>query len=184
MTSPFRFKFKSVDKAHRLLVHSWLTQPHVAKWFYGQGLKNTFKYLDEFLHGSSLLQYWLAYDKTHPFALLMTSSVCKPNDELTGWCSEEGDAITRDMLIGDTHYLGKGFSHILIQEFLFSQFPQVAEVLIDPDITNSHAIHIYKKAGFTILGEFIPSHSPNPHYMMRLNMKELRDCKKITFTVL
>lgn len=168
-----RFNFKPVDRAHRSLVHSWLKQPHVAKWFYGQGLQNTLKHLDEFLNESSSGQYWLGYDQNHPFAFLITSSVEKPNDELTKWCSQEGAAITLDLLIGDIDYLGKGLSHIVIQEFLVSQFPRVAEVLIDPEATNSHAIHIYKKVGFTILGEFIPSHSPNPHYMMRLDMQKL-----------
>lgn len=126
MTPQFRFNFKPVDQAHRSLVHNWLIQPHVAKWFYGQGLENTFKHLDEFLHGASFAQYWLAYDKNHPFAFLITSSVEKPNDELTKWCAKEGQAITLDVLIGDTNYLGKGLSHILIREFLLSQFPQVA----------------------------------------------------------
>lgn len=44
--SKFRFNFKHVDQVHRTLVHSWLQLPHVAKWFYGQGLctgQNTFK---------------------------------------------------------------------------------------------------------------------------------------------
>lgn len=174
MSSKFRFHFKPVDQAHRSLVHTWLKQPYVAEWFYGQGLKNTLKHLDEFLQGSSLAQYWLAYDKNHPFAFLITSAVNKPNDELTKWCKEKGAAITLDMLIGDPHYLGKGLSYILIPEFLLNLFPRVTEVLIDPEATNSRAIHVYQKVGFKILGEFIPSHSPHPHYMMRLNMKELR----------
>lgn len=169
----FRFNFTPVDSHHRSLVHSWLRQPHVAKWFYGEGMENTIKQLDEFLHGSSLFQYWLGYDKDRPIAFFITSSVCKPDDELTHWCAEVGDAITLDMLIGDESYLGKGLSHILIQEFLLSQFPHVVEVLIDPEATNLRAVHVYKKAGFTIIGEYIPSHSPNRHYMMRLNMKQL-----------
>lgn len=173
MKESFRFHFKLVDAAHRSLVHSWLKQPHVAEWFYGQGLQNTLNHLDEFLQGVSLAHYWLGLDKNHPFAFLITSSVSKPHDELTHWCSEEGDAITLDMLIGDTNYLGKGLSHLLIKEFLISQFPKVTEVLIDPEATNVKAIHVYQKAGFKILGEFIPSHSPHPHIMMRLNMKEL-----------
>jgi GNAT superfamily N-acetyltransferase len=169
------FNFKPVDGAHRALVHSWLIQPHVTKWFYGQGLQNTFNHLDEFLQGSSQSQYWLAYDNNHPFAFLITSTVSKPEDELTRWCSEDGLAITLDMLIGDTSYLGKGLSSILIREFLLSQFPEVAEVLIDPEATNSRAVHVYQKVGFNILEEFIPSHSPNPHFMMRLNMKKLKE---------
>ena len=170
---PFRFDFKPIDKAYRSLIHTWLAQPHVAKWFYGQGLQNTLNHLDEFLEGSSSGQYWLAYDKGYPFAFLITSSVCKPDDELTKWCTEEGVAITLDLLIGDANFLGKGLSPILIREFLVSQFPQVTEVLIDPEATNAHAIHVYKKVGFTVLDEFIPSHSPHPHYMMRLDMQKL-----------
>lgn len=168
------FQFKSVDVTHRELVHKWLLQPHAAQWFYGEGLQNTFNHLDEFLQGNSQSHYWLGFDKNHPFAFFITSSVLKPHDELTHWCSLEGDAMTLDMLIGDNEYLGKGLSHLLIKEFLMSQFPKVKEVLIDPEATNSRAIHVYQKVGFKILGEFIPSYSPHPHLMMRLNMDELR----------
>lgn len=169
----FGLHFKPVDAAHRALVHAWLVQPHVAEWFYGQGLQNTFNHLDEFLQGSSQAHYWLAYDQEHPFAFMITSFVSKPHDELSCWCSKEGEAMTLDLLIGDTNYLGQGLSHLLIKQFLVSQFPTVDEVLIDPEATNAKAIHVYQKAGFVILGEFIPSHSPHPHLMMRLNMREL-----------
>ncbi|MBA3721945.1 MAG: GNAT family N-acetyltransferase [Parachlamydiaceae bacterium] len=173
MITQFRYGFKHVEAANRTLVHQWLTQPYIAEWFYGQGLENTFKYLDEFLNGSTQAQYWLGYDKGHPFAFLITSYVKKPDDELTRWSISKGDTITLDMSIGDQNYIGKGLSHILIKEFLLSQFPKVTEVLIDPEATNSRAIHVYEKAGFKKVGEFIPSHSPNLHYMMRLQMKEL-----------
>lgn len=169
------FNFKPVDVAHRSLIHSWLLQPYVSEWFYGQGLENTFKHLDEFLAGASFAKYWLAFDKDRPFAFLITSYVDKPHDELTKWCSPDGQAITLDMLIGEPAYLGKGYAVQVIQQFLISQFPTISEVLIDPEATNAKAIHVYQKAGFNKLGEFIPSHSPHPHYMMRLNFKEQRE---------
>lgn len=168
-----QFNFKPVDKKHRSLVHRWLLEPHVAEWFYGKGLENTFKHLDEFLEGSSESQYWIGYDKEIPFAFFITSFVDKPNDLLTQYCIKEGQAITLDLLIGETTYLGKGLAHVLIQEFILNQFPDATEVLIDPEASNTKAIHVYKKAGFTILKEFIPSHSPNLHYMMRLNVSDL-----------
>lgn len=165
-----RYTFKHLGVDDRALVHSWLAQPHVAEWFYGQGLQNTINHLDKFLEGVSESQYWLGCDNGHPFAFLITSDVKRPDDELTRWCAKEGPAITLDMLIGDPGYLGKGLSHIVIQEFLASQFPHVSEVLIDPEATNYRAIHVYKKAGFVHLGEFIPSHSPHKHCMMRLDL--------------
>jgi RimJ/RimL family protein N-acetyltransferase len=162
--------FKLVDKEHRALVHSWLLQPYVGEWFYGQGLENTFKHLDEFLAGASFAQYWLACDQDHPFAFLITSNVDKPHDQLVKWCSSHGQAITLDMLIGDQNYLGKGYAVQVIHQFLSKQFSHVNEVLIDPEATNTKAVHVYQKAGFNILSEFIPSHSPHPHYMMKLNL--------------
>lgn len=166
----FRFHFKPVAPEYRSLVHSWLALPHVAQWFYGQGLENTLKHLDEFLAGSSFAQYWLAFDKDHPVAFFITSAA---DEKLKRWRAEEGDAITLDMLIGDIDYLGKSLSPILIREFLLSQFPHVKEVLIDPEATNTRAVHVYQKVGFSIVGEFIPSHSPHPHYMMRLSMDKI-----------
>lgn len=177
-TSKLSFHFRHVKKTERSLVHAWLKQPYIAKWFYGQGLENTFKHLDEFLAGSSFAQYWLALDGDYPFAFLITSYIDKPHDELTKWCHPDGQTITFDMLIGDPDYLGKGYAVKMIHQFLLSQFPKVYEVLTDPEATNVKAIHVYQKAGFSKLDEFIPSHSPHPHYMMRLNFKEMKESKK------
>jgi RimJ/RimL family protein N-acetyltransferase len=175
MKSKIRLSFKPVDHAHRSLVHEWLYLPHVAVWFYGDGLRNTLTHLDEFLQRATPFKYWIAFDKEHPFAFLITTKVEKKDAELASWRSEEGEAITLDMLIGDLNYLGKGLSTSLIHEFLKTQFPSISEVLIDPEATNLRAIHVYKKAGFIPLGEFIPAHSPNLHYMMRLNWREMMD---------
>lgn len=168
-----QFSFKPVDQAHRSLVHAWLKSPHASDWFYGQGLQNTLDHLDHFLQGSSKGHYWLAFDKGHPFAFLITSSIEKPTDPLTRHCTEKGEAITLDILIGDTNYLGKGLAPLLIKQFLQNQFPHAKEVLIDPEKTNTRAIHVYQKVGFKIIEEFIPSHSPHPHLMMHLKTKDL-----------
>ena len=42
---------------------------------------------------------------------------------------------------------------------------------IDPEATNTRAIHVYEKIGFKITGEFIASWHPVPHYQMELNME-------------
>lgn len=175
MKRSFRFVYKLAEKSHRTLIHDWLAQPYVAEWFYGQGLQNTIRHLDEFLNGASQAQYWLGFDKDHPFAFFITSRIAKSHDELTHWCTGKGDAITLDMLIGDTAYLGMGLAHQVIHGFLQNQFPLVDEVLIDPEKTNCRAVHAYQKTGFKIIDEFIPSHSPNPHYMMRLRLQMSAD---------
>ena len=118
-------------------------------------------------------------DNNRPFAFLITSLVKKPNDELSKWSVSKGTTITLDMLIGEEDYLGKKLSNTVVREFILSKFSEAEEVLIDPEATNSRAVHVYKKVGFKILGEFTPSHSPNLHYMMRLEIKQLKDFSKL-----
>jgi hypothetical protein len=160
MNIKFRFTFKPVERSQKQLIHNWVAQEHIKEWMHGVGLQNTLESLDKFFEGASWGQHWIAYDNDIPFAYLLTS--------------EEGeDAITLDLFICDLNYLGKGLSVQMIQEFLISQFPNKNQVLIDPEATNTRAIHVYEKAGFRIIGEFIAKWHPVPHYKMRLDMKEL-----------
>ncbi len=83
-------------------------------------------------------------------------------------------AITLDIFICDPQYLGKGLATQVIKEFLMSQFADISEVFIDPEQRNEKAVHVYQKTGFLIVGDFIASWHPVPHYIMKLNMNELR----------
>jgi len=66
-------------------------------------------------------------------------------------------------------FLGK---YCLMSPFVFSLVP-LKRVLIDPEATNTKAIHVYQKVGFKISHEFIASWHPVPHYQMELLMKDL-----------
>jgi RimJ/RimL family protein N-acetyltransferase len=155
-----RFTFKLAENSQRKLIHDWLAQEHIKEWLHGKGLQNTLEDLEKFFQGNSLGQHWIADDGDTPFAYLLTSR-------------EGEEAITLDLFICDLNYLGKGLSVQMIQEFLLSQFPHVKEVLIDPEATNTRAIHVYEKVGFCIIGEFIATWHPVPHTKMRLDMKKL-----------
>ncbi len=75
---------------------------------------------------------------------------------------EGNDAITLDLFICELDYLGKGLAVSMVQQFLKGQFPKIKRVLIDPEVTNTRAVHVYQKVGFKILGEFIASWHPVP----------------------
>lgn len=177
-SNKFRFSFRPADKMQRSLIHKWLSQNHIKEWLHGEGLKNTLEDLDKFLKGQSIFQHWIGYDqdRNKPFAYLLTSKISKDpsnKDDLAHWCQEEGNAITLDLFICDLEYLGKGLSVPMIQEFLISQSSHVTEVFIDPEASNTRAIHVYEKAGFKIIGEFIAQWHPMLHYRMRLSIKDL-----------
>lgn len=159
------FSFTPAKVSQKAMIHEWLVRDHVKEWIHGVGLQNTFRGLEEFFKGTSNNTYWIGYDKKIPFAFLITSP-------------EGDDAITLDMFICDLNYMGKGYAVPMIHQFLLSKFPDVNRVLIDPEATNTRAVHVYQKAGFKIIGEFIASWHPVPHYQMELYMKEVKkECK-------
>jgi GrpB-like predicted nucleotidyltransferase (UPF0157 family)/RimJ/RimL family protein N-acetyltransferase len=152
--------FAPAQSSQRALIHGWLAQTHIKEWIHGSGLQNTLSSLEKFFQGESDTTYWIGYDKNTPFAFLITSL-------------EGKDATTLDLFICDLNYLGKGLAVPMIKEFLRNHFSHVKRVLIDPEATNTRAIHVYQKVGFKIVGEFIASWHPVPHYQMELLMKDL-----------
>ncbi len=142
------------------MIHRWLEQDYIKKWIHGIGLQNTLNGLEKFFQGNTTTTYWIGYDHETPFSFLITSP-------------EGTDATTLDLFICDPNYLGKGLAVRMIHEFLINHFRHVKRALIDPEATNARAIHVFQKAGFKIIGEFIASWHPVPHYQMELSMTDL-----------
>ncbi|MFK7824498.1 MAG: GNAT family N-acetyltransferase [Oligoflexales bacterium] len=153
-------------------VKTWLTKPHITEWLHSEGLNNTFVSLDESFIGDSDMEHWIAYEDGNPFGYLITSEVDKNFSDVSGIDSDCGKAITLDLFIFDEDYLGRGYGTRMIKEFLLSMFPNITDVLIDPEIRNERAIHVYKKVGFKIIKEFIASWHPVPHYQMHLRIAD------------
>ena len=153
------FRFVPAEPSQKALLHRWFEQKHIKEWMHGVGLQNTLNGLEKFFQRKTDTTYWIGYDKDIPFAFFITSP-------------EGKDATTLDLFICDLNYLGKGLAVPMIKAFLKSQFSHVKKVLIDPEATNIRAIHVYQKVGFKIIGEFIASWHPVPHYQMELNMQE------------
>ncbi len=182
--SSSRFIFKPAVESQRKLIHGWLKQDYIREWIHGQGLQNTLIGLETFFqhqaqgnalnHNSVITQHWIGYDDNKPFVYLLTSNVFKNTaNEYAKHSELDGLAITLDIFISDTDYLGKGLACTVIKEFLRSQFSDVSEIFIDPEKNNKRATHVYQKVGFHIVGEFIASWHPVPHHIMKLDMKTL-----------
>lgn len=183
MIMNFRFKFKPAIGSQRELIHGWLRQDYIREWIHGQGLQNTLVGLEKFFQYQAegkglertceITQHWIGYDGDKPFIYFLVSNVFKnPTDEYAKHSETNGFVITLDVFIGDREYVGKGLGSIVIKEFLLSQFSDVSEVFIDPEQSNTRAVHVYQKVGFRIVGEFIATWHPVPHYIMKLNMSD------------
>jgi aminoglycoside 6'-N-acetyltransferase len=55
-----------------------------------------------------------------------------------------------DLFIADTDYVGKGLGQKIIQQFIDEIIMPMhpAKIIVDPEITNERAIHVYEKIGF------------------------------------
>lgn len=138
MSKPL-LSFAPLNKSQKELLINWLSQGHIREWLHGEGLQNTLQDIDRFFQGSSYAQHWIAYHEGVPFGYLITSEVQKgedSSDDYAPFCQEEGRAITLDLFICDINFLGQGLAVPMIQEFLLSQFSDVAEVFIDPEASN------------------------------------------------
>mgnify|MGYP000735803217 CR=1 FL=1 len=142
MNNNVRFSFKPVEKIHHQLILEWIAQDYIHEWLHGDGLKNTIDDLEQFVQGGKpWATHWMAYDNQVPFAYLITSEIVQSTEH-------PQKAITLDLFICRLDYIGKGLAVQMIREFLLSQYFNVDEVHIDPEIRNARAIHVYKKAGF------------------------------------
>lgn len=158
MKTRFRFELLQPDQKEFLL--RWLDQPHIREWLHGKGLANLLKNLDAFFGGKTECLHWIGYEGLVPFSYLLTSP-------------EGDDGITLDLFICEPSFLGRGLSVQMIREFLLTHFADKKKVFIDPEASNTRAIHVYQKAGFRKIGEFIAPWHPVPHFQMILEMKDL-----------
>lgn len=174
--------FEKVTSQYKSIIFRWFKEPHVMKYFYGDGLKNTLSNLDLFCkgtnnNGSYTFYHWIAFYDDTPFAFIMTSPVDGPhdeNDDYNKWYVDGKKTFTLDLLIGEKEFLGKGLAHLIIQQFILDQYTDADYFIIDPEAANAKAIHVYEKAGFHKVGELCPAFNPKPHIMMRLTVDDLR----------
>ena len=169
MESNITFGYKPVSESDLLLIHEWLDRPHIAEWIHGQGLQNTLNGLKKFISGQPTSgTYWIAYLEGEPFAFLISAHRNATEPELESVSVVGNHIVGIDIFIGDVNMTGKGLGTKLIKDFLLSNFKDATDFLIDPEASNSRAIHVYEKVGFRIVGEFIAPWHPVKHYLMHV----------------
>ena len=163
-----RYKYHLARPKDQSMIEGWVKQPHISQWLHGEGLENTLMSLDEFFEGTSDFQHWIVYDVDKPFGYLLTSEVDQSEGTVSTIDFAGGKAIALDVFICEPDYLGKGIGTEMIREFIKAHCAEVSDVLIDPEVANSRAVHVYEKLGFRVVETFIAPWHPVPHYLMHL----------------
>lgn len=162
--------FEKANASHIDKIFGWLAQPYVQEfWDNTQGHKDDIlNFIDGRIEPSTYADgkyvYWIASDDGHPFAMLMTIQEM-PEDHMDDiklmHLSKTGHTYGIDYMIGDQNYFGKGLGAKTLSEFI-DFFRREVEAsadifLIDPASDNPRAKHVYMKAGFDHIADFVMS---------------------------
>ncbi len=163
-----KITFKQAIPSNKTMIFSWLAEPHVQEfWDNSQAHKddivnfiNGRKEASHYCNGKYI--YWIALSDKKPFAMIMTIQA-SPEDDIEelklSHLSKTGNTYGIDFMIGNPNYLGKGYAATTLAEFIdfFQQEfdPKADTFLIDPTADNPRAKHVYEKAGFEHVDDFM-----------------------------
>ena len=169
-----KITFRKAKKTDKKLLKEWFHKEHVKKfWHHSSEMWGQCEsYLDGDAH---LLDYSICSYDAKPYGLIITGDVSKSEsrDPIVPWIETDGKTLTLDFMIGEKAFLGKGLAEITLKKFIDNQDPSVTAVLVDPEVKNAQAIHIYEKTGFVRVSTFTRGEGffkGIPHYLMKLKI--------------
>lgn len=161
-------RFIKASLKYKDTIFRWLAEPHVQEFW-----DNTQAHKDDILnfmqgrkessdYAGGNYVYWIGLVDDVPYTLVMIIKENPgenreqiKNDHL----STTGSTYSIDFMIGEKEYFGRGLGAKTLEEF--TEFFQdnvdhyADTFFIDPDVTNSRAKHVYEKAGFKYIGDFV-----------------------------
>lgn len=160
--------FEQVTDAHISTILNWLAEPHVmAFWDNSDAHKDDILNfvsgrIEPSLYCDGKFVYWIASFDNQPFAMFMTIQETGEDDigdEKLSHLSKTGHTYGLDYMIGNPQFLGKGYGAKTLAAFLdfirLDYDPKADTFLIDPASDNPRAKHIYEKAGFDHVCDFV-----------------------------
>ncbi|MFI4955703.1 MAG: GNAT family N-acetyltransferase [Gammaproteobacteria bacterium] len=160
--------FEKLSSKHLDIVLDWLAQDFVAEFW-----DNTQAHKDDIMnfvngrktpsaYAGGKYVYWIAHSNNESFAMLMTIQETDQEDigrEKLDRLSKTGNTYGIDYMIGNSHFLGKGYGTKTLIEFV-DYFrgkvdPAADTFFIDPACDNPRAKHVYMKAGFEHVCDFV-----------------------------
>lgn len=175
--------FTQASKTDQQVIFSWLAEPHVQEfWDNTEAHKQD---IINFIEGRQTPSpyangeyvYWIASQNETPFALFMTIQEKDPNQLepiKRPFLSKTGNTYTLEYMIGHPDFFGKGLGAITLSAFvtffLKSVDTRADTFFIDPSIQNTRAKHVYEKAGFQHIDDYMMggqvSHAGIVHHFM------------------
>ncbi len=152
---PESLNFFPLGEEHIPALWRWLQEPHVAEYWQEPDCKNPRQLKEKFLGKLPLrgVYPFVLYADGSPIGYFQYYDAQRVGG---GWWPEaKFGTYGIDQFIGEPKFIERGVGSRAIRKFvqqIFSQTPAL-EVITDPDPTNGRAIQVYRKCGFTPVGE-------------------------------
>lgn len=161
-------RFEKASFALKKDIFAWLDEPHMQE-FWDNSPEHR-EDIENFMGGrltpsnyfDGMFDYWVGFVDDDPYCLIMTHEEnlsTNPPLYLKPYITEPGELCCLDFGIGNVNYYAKGLAAptlLAFMDYFVSQMaPKTKRFLIDPSLNNPRAIHVYQKAGFKIISEFI-----------------------------
>lgn len=163
-----KITFERASIQHNDTIFSWLAEPHIIEFWdnsqehkddilnFMEGRKEPSSYCD------GLYTYWIGFIDNNPYCLVMTLKE-KHEYDLPKLkkihLSKFGHTYSIEYMIGNKNYFNKGLGAKTIEifvNFVRENYDKDADTFfIDPDVSNPRARHVYEKAGFKYIDDFI-----------------------------
>lgn len=151
MTGVPEVSFWPLEEAHLRQLHGWLQQPHVRE-FWDDGDRTPEQVWASFFEERDVEAF--VFSVGGRAAGYIQAYAVGLDSDFTAFRAPAGQTWGIDLFIGETDLLGRGHAVPVIEAFigrLRAVHPDLQRVLIDPETRNGRAVHVYRRAGFTLL---------------------------------
>ncbi|PWT97416.1 MAG: GNAT family N-acetyltransferase [Candidatus Melainabacteria bacterium] len=171
-----RISFRPLRESDFNLMHRWLNMPHVIEWWDKTGASFNeirSKYLPR-ISGDSPVSCFVIEMDNRDIGYIQTYWVSDFIKEIAQLCPQMVEqaaslVASLDVFIGEPDLLNSGLGTRAVRQFLnqvvFGKM-KANSCIVTPDSSNSAAIRVYKKAGFSLEACAGPSGAFRHHYLM------------------
>lgn len=127
------------------VLHHWLQQPHVRE-FWDDGDRTLNQVLTHYDRKNNVQRYFFTINQ-EPSGYIQSYPI-NSQHAYAHVALPQKTTIGMDYFIGNLSHLGRGFAHHVLGQFIRKNASNVDRIVVDPDVNNAKAIHIYKCCGF------------------------------------
>ena len=158
--------FKSLDETDLGTVHRWLQHTHVRQ-FWDDGDRTITQVADHYCKTNEVQRFIFFFDQQAAGYIQFYPIDQRHN--YAKFSKAEHESIGIDFFIGEPQFLGRNLAIQVLSQFISLYGQNSSRILVDPEIPNHKAIHLYHKYGFKTIATFTRAYKQ--HQLMAIDIR-------------